>query len=143
MTRVTADSNIYVSALIFGGKPLALLDLAQDGHIELAISDDILAETLRVVRDKFHRTPEELQADETLVCTVTTRVQPIERLDSVPSDPDDNRVLECAIAAGSEVIVSGDQDLLGLGSFRGMKIVRVSDFLDGFGEARPRDESQE
>ena len=136
MTRVTADSNIYVSALIFGGKPLALLDLAQDGHIELSISDDVLAETLRVVRDKFHRTREQLQADETLISAITTRVQPVERLDAVPSDPDDNRVLECAVAAGSEVIVSGDQDLLRLGSFRGMKIVRVSDFLGGFGAAR-------
>ena len=133
MTRVTADSNLYVSALIFGGKPLALLDLARDAHIELAISDDILAETLRVMRDKFHRTPDQLQADETLISAITTRVQPTERLDVVPSDPDDNRVLECAVAAGSEVVVSGDQDLLRLGSFRGMEIVRVSDLFGRFG----------
>lgn len=44
-------------------------------------------------------------------------------------DPDDNRVLECAVAAGSRYIVSGDRDLLNLGSYAGIPILRVSDFL--------------
>ena len=46
MDRVTADSNIYVSALKFGGKPLTLLDMALEGEIELAVSDSIIRETL-------------------------------------------------------------------------------------------------
>ena len=54
--RVVADTNVYVSAIIFGGKPQAILDLAQDGQIELFISDAILDETTRILRDKFHRT---------------------------------------------------------------------------------------
>lgn len=102
MQHVTADSNIFVSALLFGGKPLALVELARDGHIELAISDDILTETLRVLREKFHRTLEQLQADEALIAAVTTRVRPTEKIDAVQSDPDDNRVLECALAAAIE-----------------------------------------
>lgn len=61
--KVVADSNVLVSAFVFGGKPQAILDLAQDGHIELFISDEIVAETTRVLRDKFHRTPEQLRAD--------------------------------------------------------------------------------
>ena len=129
MQHVTADSNIFVSALLFGGKPLALVELARDGHIELAISDDILTETLRVLREKFHRTLEQLQADEALIAAVTTRVRPTEKIDAVQSDPDDNRVLECALAARSKVVVSGDDDLLRLGSFRGMTILKVTEFL--------------
>ena len=46
MQRVTADSNIYVSSLRFGGKPLQLLELALDGQVELTISDAILHETV-------------------------------------------------------------------------------------------------
>ena len=53
MIRGTADSNIYISALHFGGPPDRLLDLARTGVIELTISDDILAEVTRVLRDKF------------------------------------------------------------------------------------------
>ena len=60
MRRVTADSNILISALRYGGKPLTLLELALDGRFELFISDEILEETLGVLRDKFKRAPEEL-----------------------------------------------------------------------------------
>ena len=53
MDRVTADSNIILSALHRGGKPLQLLDLARRGEIELAITDAILDETGRILSDKF------------------------------------------------------------------------------------------
>ena len=60
MKRVVADTNVLVSAVQFGGKPKQLLDLAVDGEVDLAISEAILEETLRVLRDKFHHTPEQL-----------------------------------------------------------------------------------
>ena len=44
MTQVTLDSNIYISALVFGGKPMRLLEMAAEGAIRVAISDAILAE---------------------------------------------------------------------------------------------------
>jgi len=53
-------------------------------------------------------------------------------LDVVERDPDDNRVLECATAARSEFVVTGDTDLLALGSFRGIAIVTVASFLEKF-----------
>ncbi len=129
MHRVTADSNIYISALKFGGKPLTLLEKALDEDIELAISDSILRETLGVLRDKFHRTDQELLADELYISACTKRVQPTETPTVVSKDPDDNHVVECAVAAGSEIIVTGDGHLLSLESFRGIEIMRVSDFL--------------
>jgi putative PIN family toxin of toxin-antitoxin system len=132
VTRVTADSNIYISALMFGGKPLQLLEMALDGEVELAISEAILTETLRVLRDKFHRTPDQLQDAERFITAITRHVSPTEPVDAVPTDPDDNRVLECAAAARSAVVVSGDADLLRLGSFRGASIQKPADFLAGF-----------
>lgn len=129
MYRVTADSNIYVSAIVFGGKPLTLLEMALERQIELAISDALLSETLRILRDKFHRTPEQLEDADRFIQTITRHVYPTERLDAVPTDRDDNRVLECALKAGSDVIVSGDTDLLRLGTFQGIDILRVTDFL--------------
>jgi putative PIN family toxin of toxin-antitoxin system len=61
--KVVADTNILVSAIIFGGNPQAVLDLAQEGQIELFVSDAILMETTRILRDKFHRSAEELRSD--------------------------------------------------------------------------------
>lgn len=127
--RVVADTNVYVSAIVFGGKPQAILDLAEDGEIELLISDDILAETTRILRDKFYRTPEQLALDVIALEAVTTRAQPLEKIDAVPGDPTDNKILECAVASGSDVIVSGDAHLLDLKEFRGIKIQRPTDFL--------------
>jgi putative PIN family toxin of toxin-antitoxin system len=130
--RVTADSNIYISALLRGGKPLELLELARAGQIELAVSDDILDEVARVLTDKFTWSAEDVSNAREQIGEFTTHVVPTERLDAVPSDPDDNRVLECAVAAGSEMIVTGDGDLLRLGRFRGIDIVGVADLLSRF-----------
>ena len=51
---ITLDTNIYVSALQYGGKPMALLQQALSGDIEISVSQAILDETLRVLREKFH-----------------------------------------------------------------------------------------
>lgn len=51
-------------------------------------------------------------------------------LNVVPSDPDDNRIVECADSAKSEVIVTGDKDLLQLGEYEGISIIRMRDFLE-------------
>ena len=50
----SADSNIYISALNFGGKPLQVLELARAGKIELAISNAIITETSRILHQKFY-----------------------------------------------------------------------------------------
>ena len=49
MTRVTLDSNIYISALAFGGKPMRLLEMATEGAIRVGISDAIIAQVRRVL----------------------------------------------------------------------------------------------
>jgi hypothetical protein len=48
-------------------------------------------------------------------------------LDVIPEDPDDNRILECAIAAQAGFVVSGDGHLLRVGSYR--RILKVADFM--------------
>ncbi len=68
---------------------------------------------------------------------ITLLVKPTEQLMVVQSDPDDNKILECAVAAASDTVVSGDSDLLDMGSFRGIGIRKVSDFLARF-QARRR-----
>ena len=129
MRRAVADTNVLVSALQFGGKPKQLLDLAVDGHIDLAISEAIVEETLRVLSDKFRRTPEEVRETDQQLRIVGRVVTPIEPINAIDEDPSDDRILECAVAATAEVIVSGDKHLLNLGSFRGIPIERVADFL--------------
>lgn len=137
MKRVVADTNILVSAVQFGGKPKQLLDLAIDGQVDLAICEAIIAETIRVLSDKFHRTPEWLVETDRQLRVIARFVEPTESLHVIEADPTDDRILECAVAAEAEVIVSGDTHLLGLGSFRGIPIQRVTEFLGGLSDQGP------
>ena len=129
MKRVVADTNVVVSALQFGGKPKQLLDLAIEGQVDLAVSEAIIAETLRVLRDKFERAPEWLAEADRQMHVIIRLVHPTEVIQAIEADPTDDRILECAIAADAEVIVSGDSHLLSLGVFRGIPIRRVAEFL--------------
>jgi putative PIN family toxin of toxin-antitoxin system len=131
--RVVADTNVLVSALQFGGKPKQLLDLAIDGHVDLAVSTEIVAETLRVLGQKFDRGSEWLTEADRQLRVIARIVATTETIQAIEADPTDDRILECAVAAGAEVIVS-DTHLLTLGTFRGIRIQRVAEFLRDFPE---------
>lgn len=134
MTRATLDSNVYVSAFVFGGKPGRVIEMATEGMIDVAVSDAIVAEVRRVLVTKFRWSEERAAAVVETMETMATPTTTTEVFDVVERDPDDNRVLECATAARSEFVVTGDTDLLALGSFRGIAIVTVASFLEKFDE---------
>lgn len=81
------------------------------------------------MRDKFGRSEERLAETEEWIRSFTRLVVPKEALDIIKEDPPDNRILECAEAAGSEFIVTGDKDLLRIKRHGGVRIVKVADFL--------------
>jgi uncharacterized protein len=132
VTRVTADSNIYIyiSALHFGGPPDKLLDLARTGIIELTISEDILAEVTRVLRDKFGWSEDALAIAQARIADSTVSVTPTQKLDAVREDPADNRSLEGAVEGKSEYVVTRDKHLLKLKSFESTQMIKVADFLN-------------
>ena len=129
MINVTADTNIYISALQFGGVPGQFLLAARRRRFELAISSPILNETQRVLHEKFSWTDEMRQLAASRLSRITTLVHPTRTLSVIVEDPDDDRILECAVAARSQFIVSGDNHLLRLGSHDGIQIIKVADFL--------------
>ena len=125
--RVTLDTNVYVSAFQFGG--MRLLHMAVNGDIEIAISQPILEEVIRVLRDKFHWDGYRLQDAKRQILGLAMLVTPAKTLDVVKEDESDNRILECAAEAGSEFIISADKDLLRLGNHEGAPIMTAADFL--------------
>ena len=137
MVGVTADSNIYISALNFGGPPDRLLDMARAGDIELHISDDIRGEVLRVLRDKFRWTDEALALAKDRIGDFTKTIQPGQAVQIITADPTDNRIIKCALAGKSDYIVTGDKHLLDLGQVGDVKMVKPADFL-GMKEGRGR-----
>jgi uncharacterized protein len=132
--RVTADTNIFISGLNFKGKPFELLTLARAGKIELAMSDAIMTEIKRVLSLKFKWPHEDVVAVEKQINSFTRRVDPQQPVDLVKDDPTDNRILECSLAARSDVLVTGDNHLLKFGQFGSTRILNVADFLELFAE---------
>jgi predicted nucleic acid-binding protein len=89
------DTNVYVSALQFGGIAARLIGTARAGIIRLDTSDAILDETIGVLRDKFGWKGYELHFARLQLQKATNRVQPTRKIE-VADDPDDDRILECA-----------------------------------------------
>jgi putative PIN family toxin of toxin-antitoxin system len=129
VNRVTLDTNLYVSAFEFGGVPMRLLQMGLDGEIEIAVSQPIIDETMRVLREKFHWSSAELRDALLVMESCANKVTPMETLSEVPADPTDDRIIECAAAARSDYLISGDKHLLNLGSYRGTRIVKPAEFL--------------
>ena len=131
MLNVTADTNVLISALVYRrGKPYQIFQMAIAGELNLAISDDILNELSEVLTRKFKATNQEVGEAIAILSDAATKVQPSIQLDVVNDDPDDNRIVECAISAGSDFIVTGDKHLLRLGRYNSVEITTVSDFLE-------------
>jgi putative PIN family toxin of toxin-antitoxin system len=127
--RVVADTNVFVSIFQFGGRIGQILDLAIQGAVELCISDPIVEELRGVLGEKFHWPVERTGAAAGTLLRFCRLVDPQEPV-SVCRDPDDDRILECALAACADLIVTGDRDLLDLGVFRDTPIMTPRQFLD-------------
>jgi uncharacterized protein len=129
--RVTADINIVVSGLNFpDGHPNKLLELARAGDIELAVSAAILDEMTDVLTRQFDWPEPDILEARRQFGLFAKHVAPTEAVQAVKDDPDDNAILECAIAAGSQYIVSGDRHLLQMGTFRSIPVLKVAAFLE-------------
>ena len=126
----TLDTSVYIRALHFGGPATIIIGHARAGRIRIDISDAIVAETNRVLRDKFQWDGYSLQDAREKLLALGNRVCPTETLHVVKEDPDDDRILECAATAKSDSIVSEDKDLLRLGQFGNTRIVSVRDFIN-------------
>ena len=125
MIRVVADTNIYLSALMFGGLPGIFLDLALARVFDLVVSGALLDELDEKLLMKFGMAPEEAAAIRVRLERSAQVVKPGATLSVIKDDPDDDRVLECAAEGRASIIVSGDRHLLSLGMYEAISILTV------------------
>jgi putative PIN family toxin of toxin-antitoxin system len=130
--RVVLDTNVLLSALAFpDSKPDHVLQSVRRGEVELFLSAFILAELERILRDKFRFTKRQTDERVTLIRRMATLVEPTERIALVAAKDDDNRILECAVAARADYLVTGDKEhLLPLRSIGTTQIVTPAAFLE-------------
>ena len=129
MRRIVADTNVYISALNFAGTADEILALGRAGAIDVFISQPILDEIADVLVRKFRWTATRVREAKRAIASFASLVSPGETINVVREDEPDNRILECAVAAGAEAIVTGDQHLLKLKRYHGIAIVSPREFL--------------
>ena len=127
--NVVIDTNVLVSAFAIGGKPRQVLDQAVGGDITAYTSQALLTELTEILNRKFGFDDEKIQQIEQLIIESFTIVTPRHIPNVVARDPDDNQVLAVAHEAEINAIISGDKDLLSLGSYKSTPIVNASTFL--------------
>lgn len=129
MIKVVFDTNIFISAILTPGNPRKLIDLARERKIMLFTSGFIIWEIERILRTKLSMDTPQILVILNSVREISLFVSPVVVISAIERDKSDNRILECAVEAKAEYIVSGDEHLLSLGRYGEISIVNASQFL--------------
>lgn len=129
--KVVFDTNVVASASFWRGAPFDCLAAWAQGRCEVFVSPALLAEYHEIIEELTLEYPARTVVEWANALTESaTLVFPMEQVKGVTIDPDDEMILECALAAEADYIVSGDKKhLLSLKEFRGIPIVSPADFL--------------
>ena len=123
LLRIVFDTNVYVSAAIFGRRAETVMNLASAGKVTLLVSEPILAELNEKLLHKFEWPEDRVHLFVTMIRELAEMVDPDITLNAVPDDEDDNRIVECAVAGNAGLIVTFDKDLLRLKSYETIGII--------------------
>ena len=97
--------------------------------VRLFISDAIMDEVMEVLEEKFNHSQKRLALESEYIGRCTVRCVPKIKLDVVKDDADDNKIIECAVHSRSEAIITNDGDLLRMKEYKGIRMVKVHEFL--------------
>ena len=129
MLKVVIDTNIFISALLFGGKPRDIVELARSRVIFNATSTFIVDEVEGVLVVKFFWEPRVAETVTAGIMDFSEVVIPKDQVDIVRDCQADNRIVECALESGAHFIISGDRHLTELKEYRGIMIVDPNTFM--------------
>lgn len=126
----TLDTNVLMSGIFFGGVPGRVLEAWRDGRFKWVVTDDIIDE-YREVSERLHLKIPRVDPREwiELIEDEAASIVPERLKEPVCDDPDDDKLVACALGAGA-TIVSGDHHLLDVNGRNGLCVKKPRDFLD-------------
>jgi putative PIN family toxin of toxin-antitoxin system len=129
--KVVVDTNVVISAFLFGGAPGKCMDLWQSGAIKPVASKEIVDEYIRVLTyPKFKLSEEEINYllyQEILPFFEIIDVRPGPEI--IKKDPEDDKFIRCALEARARYLISGDKHLLALKSYQKIRILSPTEFI--------------
>ena len=127
---VVFDTNILFSALGWQGSPYFCVQMARTGKIKNLTCREILNEFDDKLRSKMNLTSAEATRAVAEILSFSQLVKIENKLRVVTADPDDDKILECALAGKADFIVSGDRHLLDLENYQGILILRANALIE-------------
>ena len=122
--RIVLDTNIYISAAITSGLSQEILELAGTTNLfTLLTSEEILNELKEKLLSKFERSENVVDIFIEKIRKIVEVIEVNEKVEIITRDPEDNKILECAFTGKADLIVSADQDLIKLKTFKGIAII--------------------
>ena len=137
--RIVLDTNVVMSALLWRGKPYQLLQAIRERSDVQIYSSAVLLQELADVLTRPSATKRLALIGKTVHDVLADYVEAVELVEPaavprvVPGDADDDHVIAAAVAAGAALIVSGDSDLLSMGSHQGIEISSAAMALEAVG----------
>ena len=128
--KIFLDTNVLISAIVFGGKPRKILEAVFRGELTLFLSEYILDELKAVLeRPKFGFPSEVIRTVLSELRAIGNYITPSKQILEIQEDTDDNRIIECAVEANANYIISGDTHLLNLKQHQNVKVVSPDEYL--------------
>ncbi|TSC93606.1 MAG: hypothetical protein CEN91_188 [Candidatus Berkelbacteria bacterium Licking1014_85] len=128
--NVVLDTNIIISALVFGGKPREIFELIVNGQINGFFSKKLLNELLGVLKIKFKYIDSELEKIKSLIKQNFIIINPKKIPKIITDDLFDNQVLAITDFEKIDFIISGDKHLLNIEKYKNTPIQNPESFLE-------------
>ena len=128
--KLVLDTNIFISAFYWGGKPQKIIDGIIEGADELYISNEILGEIADVMaRPKFKSNTETINKYISLIEAIGKKIPITGKVKGICKDKDDDDKIECGISCNANYLITGDDDLLILEKYEQLKIITVEKYF--------------
>ncbi len=128
--RVVFDTNVLISATLWNeSSAQKILHKLIEEDYDIFLSLEIIEEYKKVLKRDFDYTEDEINNFISIIMQFSNIIEPDTTIEVIEDDPEDNRILECAVSASADFILSYDKHLLILKEFNNIKIIKPEELI--------------
>ena len=131
--KIILDTNVLISGIFFKGPPYQILKMWRDGEVDLISSEEIFQEYLSVC-ERLHEKYPIIDFKEIIdLIAINAHFYEQKNINQqITADPDDDKFITCALAAGVKLIISGDKHLLDVNGYQEIQVITPAEFISKY-----------